>query len=478
MAFFSYAWTTEAHKARVLALVNRLRVDGVDALIDQVNLREGEDTIHFMERIANDPKLKKVVAVCDKNYTDKVNARRGGSGTEGTIMSPQVYKQIGDGPQKYVAVVFEVDEHSNGYVPTMFATRLYIDMSTDDLLAKNYLRLLRFLWDRPEPEVPLGKPPALLFETHPASVAAQAKGMLVRSAVERGRGVITPWKEFVQTVIDPLRAFTAPWAGQNWDIASALSQLENTRGPRDALAETVRFLVRENALRASMIIEPFQLLGNLSRTQEREWGVPSEATAHSRLAVIELVLYVIAVLIQERQPELLREVLMSDYLEEYHGQMNLTEFGFLQQDTNWFDRTYNAASPTKWVSPTGRWLSERATLETVGWQEVMQADALLHFQTQLRRLITNQQNPSRHRIATWYAATGPYWQGPSNFTLFLKFASRAFLQTWLPVFGVENPEAFRAALEARTANGGPWIQFPHDSNGAYALSFDEVATRP
>lgn len=281
MAFFSYAWTTEAHKARVLALVNRLRHDGVNALIDQVNLRDGEDTIQFMERIATDPRLRKVVAVCDKNYAEKVDARKGGSGTEGTIMSPEVYKQIGEGPNKYVAVVFEVSEHDEAYVPTMFATRLYIDMSTDDKLEQNYLRLLRFLYDRPEPEVPVGKPPAVLFETHPVSVAALAKGMLVRSAVERNRGVTTPWKEFVETVIDPLRAFTAPWKGQNWDVQSALDQLKTTRGPRDALADTVRFLSREGALRASMVVELFQALGNLPHAQAREWGVQLEATALS-----------------------------------------------------------------------------------------------------------------------------------------------------------------------------------------------------
>lgn len=239
LTFISYAWTSERHMERVLELRNRLRRDGVDALIDQMNLQPGEDAIHFMERIATDPNLKKVIAVCDKKYAERVDAREKGSGIEGTIMSTEVYKQIGEGPRKYVAVVFETNAKGDGYVPTMFASKLYIDMSTDDLLNQNYLRLLRFLTDRPEPEVPIGKPPAVLFETHPASAEALAKGMLVRLAVEQRRGIITPWKEFVTAVVNPLRAFTSPIKNRRLDVQDALQQLENTRGSRDALAETI-----------------------------------------------------------------------------------------------------------------------------------------------------------------------------------------------------------------------------------------------
>lgn len=476
MAFFSYAWTTEAHKARVLALVNRLRHDGVNALIDQVNLHDGEDIIHFMERIATDPQLKKVVAVCDRNYAQKVDARTGGSGTEGTIMSPEVYAQIGDGPRKYVAVAFEVDNHGKAYVPTMFATRLYIDMSTDDLLAQNYPRLLRFLWDRPEPEVPIGTPPAFLFETHPASVAAQAKGMLVRSAVERGRGVTTPWKEFIAAVVAPLQAFTAPWDDRQWDVHQALAQLETMRGPRDALAETVRFLIREDAMRASMITELFQILGNLPAVQARTWDAQTEATAHSRLAVMELVLYVVAVLIQEQRPDLLRDVLRSDYLMDGHGDPQLTEFGFLHQDVTWFDQTYNSALSTRWISPAGAWLRDRANLDTVGWQDVMQADALLHVQAQLWRLIKEAHGEPWSPI--WFGVTAPYWGRQGRFTLFLRFASRTFLGQWLPIFGVTVAEQLRGQLVDNSGNYAKQIRWPQGLDGIHALALNEIGTRP
>jgi TIR domain len=473
MAFFSYAWTTEAHKARVLNLVKRLRGDGVNALIDQVDLRDGEDIVHFMERIATDPKLNKVVAVCDRNYAEKVDARTGGSGTEGTIMSPEVYGQIGEGPNKYVAVVFEVDALRRGYVPTMFATRLYIDMSTDDLLEQHYLRLLRFLFDRPEPPTPLGKPPAILFEDHPASVASLAKGLLVRAAVERGRGVMTPWQEFTEVVVDALRAFTAPMSDRQWDIQKAVRQLDATTGSRDALAETVRYLSREGQLRGPMLVDLFQTLGNLPQDQARMWETPLEATAHTRLAVTELVLYVTAVLIQEGRPDPLREVLLSDYLAEYHGQQRLVAFDFLQQDVRWFDDQYNRVFGTRWISPVAEWLKGRCTLATVGWRDVMQADALLHLQTQLRPL-----NPGEMR-SFWWGPTGAYWGTEGQFPLFLRMTSQAFLTNWLPLFGVEQVAQLRTMVNARNPDGSSLLRFDSQGRGSprSALSLDELGTR-
>jgi len=478
VVFFSYAWTSEAHKERVLGLRNRLRSDGVDALIDQVNLRDGEDTFHFMERIATDPKLKKVVAVCDRNYAEKVDARKGGSGTEGSIMSPEVYGQIGDGPNKYVAVVFEKRDDGQAYVPTMFATRLYIDMSTDDLLAQNYLRLLRFLFDRPEPEVPIGTPPAVLFETDPTSVAALSKGMLLRSTVERGRRVTTPWKEFMTAVLGPLRAFTAPWKDQHWDIGDALKQLGTTVGARDALVDTVRFLVREDALKSGMLVELFQALGNLTYEQAELWGVQTEATAHTRLAVTELVLYVVAVLIQEGRPDLLREVLTSDYLWVYQGEERLTEFGFLQQDVSWFDETYNAASKTQWTSPRAEYMKRRATVESLPWKEILQADALLHLQTHLRERTGSMQNGAWYGVQTWYGQLGPYWGREGKFTLFLRCASQAFLQDWLPVFGLPSAEAIRAVVNNRSGDPRAVFPFPRDANFSAAMALAELGTRP
>jgi hypothetical protein len=48
--FISYSWDDEAHKEWALGLANRLRDDGIDAIIDQTHLNLGGDTPEFMEK--------------------------------------------------------------------------------------------------------------------------------------------------------------------------------------------------------------------------------------------------------------------------------------------------------------------------------------------------------------------------------------------------------------------------------------------
>jgi hypothetical protein len=47
--FISYSHDSQEHKKWVLDLATRLRNNGVDAIIDQWELRAGDDLPHFME---------------------------------------------------------------------------------------------------------------------------------------------------------------------------------------------------------------------------------------------------------------------------------------------------------------------------------------------------------------------------------------------------------------------------------------------
>jgi hypothetical protein len=92
--FISYSWTDEPHKEWVLRLAERLRADGIDVVLDRWDLKEGQDTLSFMEQMVTDPAVTKVIAVCDQAYADKANGRRGGVGTESQIISREVYKKL------------------------------------------------------------------------------------------------------------------------------------------------------------------------------------------------------------------------------------------------------------------------------------------------------------------------------------------------------------------------------------------------
>lgn len=54
---------------------------------DVWDLKEGQDQYQFMEQIVNNPDVSKVLLVCNKQYVEKANQKRGGVGAESLIMS-------------------------------------------------------------------------------------------------------------------------------------------------------------------------------------------------------------------------------------------------------------------------------------------------------------------------------------------------------------------------------------------------------
>jgi hypothetical protein len=89
--FVSYSWSSPEHQQWVIDLATQLRENGVDAILDKWDLKEGHDSIAFMERMVTDPTVEKVIMVSDRVYAEKADGRRGGVGAEAQIISPQIY---------------------------------------------------------------------------------------------------------------------------------------------------------------------------------------------------------------------------------------------------------------------------------------------------------------------------------------------------------------------------------------------------
>ena len=75
-AFISYSWDSDAHKDWVRTLAERLRSQGVRAILDQWELNAGGDRTHFME--SNITASDFVIIICTPTYATKGNKRDGG----------------------------------------------------------------------------------------------------------------------------------------------------------------------------------------------------------------------------------------------------------------------------------------------------------------------------------------------------------------------------------------------------------------
>lgn len=143
--FISYAWQ---NSDRVLELAERLMQNGVDVILDKWDLKEGHDKYAFMEQSVNNAEVDKVLIICDKFYTEKANAREGGVGDETVIISPELYGNVAQ--EKFIPIIFEVDENAKPYCPAYIRSRIYIDLSTeDDRYEANYETLLRNIHNKP-----------------------------------------------------------------------------------------------------------------------------------------------------------------------------------------------------------------------------------------------------------------------------------------------------------------------------------------
>lgn len=139
--FISYSWTPEENKNKTFELAKKLDKAGIEVILDQTHLKFGHDKYAFMEKMATDTTIDKVLIVCNKDYAEKANARSGGVGDESMIITPELYGKIEQ--TKFIPVVFEKDSQGNAYLPSYLKRILYVDLSDDTNYNKNFYSLLK-----------------------------------------------------------------------------------------------------------------------------------------------------------------------------------------------------------------------------------------------------------------------------------------------------------------------------------------------
>ena len=215
--FISYSWSSDEHKDFVRSIADRLINDHIDVVIDQYDLKPGNDGYAFMESMVSDPSITHVLVFCDKAYASKANNGNKGSkhssgvGTETQIISPEVYTDVSQ--TKFIPVVCEFDENGNAYLPTYLKGRIYINFSTDQAVAQEWEGLIRLIYDRPAHVKPaLGSPPSFLIDDSSDTNLASIEATLTQfNAAIKGNspGIDCYADDIFRSVISPgLRRWT------------------------------------------------------------------------------------------------------------------------------------------------------------------------------------------------------------------------------------------------------------------------------
>jgi len=145
--FISYSHDSQVHKKWVLDLATRLRQTGVDAIIDQWELKPGDDLPTFMETNLN--RADYILMICSDKYVKKANSGSGGVGYEKMIITSELLSNIDN--NKIIPIIRQCGTY---IVPTFLKTKLFIDFSADDSYEFSFDELIRRLHDSPLYEKP------------------------------------------------------------------------------------------------------------------------------------------------------------------------------------------------------------------------------------------------------------------------------------------------------------------------------------
>ena len=161
--FISYAWGSEDYRLKVRSFATDLMGNGIDVLLDQWSLKEGNDTYAFIEQSVTDATITNVLILLDPVYEKKANERHGGVGTETQIISPEIYNKVKQ--EKFLPVIFERGENGEIPKPQYLKTMLHFDLSQEEKYDSEYQRLVKRLYGIEIVEKPeLGKKPSWLEE--------------------------------------------------------------------------------------------------------------------------------------------------------------------------------------------------------------------------------------------------------------------------------------------------------------------------
>lgn len=135
--FISYSHDSEAHKKWVSTLSKRLRENGVNAILDQWDVRLGSDLPSFME--GGLTKADRVICICSDEYVSKANAGSGGVGYEKMILTSELMRNINS--EKIIPLIR--NNNKSEVTPVFLLTKLYINFRDEADYEESFITLIK-----------------------------------------------------------------------------------------------------------------------------------------------------------------------------------------------------------------------------------------------------------------------------------------------------------------------------------------------
>lgn len=444
--FISYSWKPAANKQRTLELAERLSADGIHVIIDEWDLAEGQDKFFFMEQMVNNPDIKRVLLICNQDYAEKANKKKGGVGIESMIVSDDIYSKADQ--KKFIPVIFEKDAEGKAFVPTFINTRIYIDLSSADIFEDEYEKLLRNIFEKPSSRRPaIGTRPAYLLEDEPIFLGTAHKVKAIQNAlVNEKKNFQVFIDDYYSTFIEALKDFeiTDEELSQTQHIDElVLQKIEALKNLRNDFINFLEVLFTYsydfNQDKFTLFME--KLITFITQNEAKNY--PSNRFGNLRIDqyrffYYELFLYTVAVMIEkEKYKEL--GLLLNEHFIVYNEKTYKTEqflFTTFQNYVSSLDKYRNERLQLRRISISADLIKQRADHPKYSFDKIRECDALLYYVSIL--MIDRQQQYFWFR---WFPMTTVY--NIYNLPFLERLISLRFFDRVKSIFAVNTPDELK-----------------------------------
>lgn len=466
--FISYSWHPEKNKIWVQRLAERLIQDGVNVKLDVWDLKHGHDKYVFMEQMVKDSDIKKVLVICNEDYARKADDRTGGVGTESTIMSSDIYSLAEQ--TKFIPILVE-KKNGEPCLPTFLKSRMYIDMSSNDIYELGYDQLLRDIYEKPLLRKPaLGKMPSYLEADEPVLLSTAQEQRMLKEKVAESTNLQTWIAKYCDKLIESLDQFKVTFrGGKTGDLIEMIEKsIASMQVVNNDFITFVETLASNSECNGKQFVDFFEKLLQYYEDKDIELASSTDSwhlcNDNYRFFNYELFLSFAAIMLKYERFDIIKEVVDTDYciLSNRLGrQIKALNFAEFQKHNYTLDyyKGNNGYSPSSQVANLMR---NYGGDKFNTWVEV---DILLYYLS----LIYGKPGD---RMSMWYPTLSIYNRA---FEILPKIASMRYFEKAKVMFDVGDKDSFKTLL-VRTKDELQRDAYHRIPNLKEGLSYDKVCS--
>ena len=450
--FISYAWGAENYRLKVRSFAMDLMENGIDVLLDQWSLKEGNDTYAFMEQSVIDPTITNVLILLDPIYEEKANGRHGGVGTETQIISPEIYNKVKQ--EKFLPVIFERGENGEIPKPQYLKTMLHFDLSQEEKYDSEYQRLVKRLYGIEIVEKPeLGKKPSCLEEK-----------TMIPTKTRTGYECLKQWKSdnikkdeyrnFLFAVKEKIVNFSKDELGDSVSTDEYIELYADTKLYRDDFLHLLKYSL--------YVPEAYKIIASVMEEicveiKDKD-GYEGEVM---RTLLHEIFIYVVAFYLKNKNSDAVSYILSKTYFVGRHGYNEDQSFDVFYDYNENLNRAVSKKDDKNYYSGTANYWINNINVEICNKNEFVFADIFCHNASMFVENYTKEW--------FWFPITYVYERAEYGNSLFRQFSirlkSKEHLQEAVKIMGFLDTDAFKKKyIEVETKiNEGNFREYRYNS---------------